>query len=692
MALVDNAWYISSASYTSVTQWAALTTYDAGALRRQLASPASGSERVFTVVVGHVASGASEPTWTTTRGGKTTDATITWQEATGIAALNGDFSNTPKWSNASIKNNAITLGQVITDVAGTIVLICTTAGTAGNGAEPTWAAYTTAGATTADNTVTWTNLGVVGNFNGWKSPHATITNAVAATWGQAGNSFFIGDDHNESTAAAITIAYPGTVTSRNNAYVVDHTVTSPGSANLKTGAAGAGSVATTGASGITVTGSVYIYGLYYSCGSGNNAATLSHGNANNIAILENCTLLLNSTNTGSRISISGGAQGQVETHGCTFLFSNASQSISLGGTNKMVAGQVGGVATPCSIAPSGTVPTTLFNPSVIATSTLIEGADLSGFTSKTLFGVAFNLVTVIVLKDCKLPATVTLSAIAASTANPEIRLINCDSGGNNYRNEQYNGLGTLTTNVSVVRTNGANTGTSYSWKITTQTTPVWASPFWTYPLSVWNLTTGGTSSITIEGIADPRDFSALPKNDDVWFDVEYLGSATSPIGSTTFGTKANNLATGTALTASTQAWDSAATTRANSTAYSLGDIRKVSSNVGRLFLCTTAGTSSGSLPGGYATAVDGDAITDGTAVFKAVWRFNTTVTTGVINLVGPITVWPKVAKPSLNGIYLDPYLSSPSLSVTKSTVVSPGVLNETGGGAAGNSIIGGGVG
>ena len=116
------------------------------------------------------------------------------------------------------------------------------------------------------------------------------------------------------------------------------------------------------------------------------------------------------------------------------------------------------------------------------------------------------------------------------------------------------------------------------------------------------------------------------------------------------------LATGSALTASSAAWD-CATARANSTAYSVGNTIKVSSNTGRLFVCTTAGTSASSLPGGYATAIDGDTITDGGATFKAMWRFKQTITTGTIRWAGLITAYPKVAKASLNGIYLDPLVT-----------------------------------
>ena len=141
MALVDNAFYVDSVGYAAVTPWAALTAVAAGALVRQLATPALNSERVFVCIIAGTTL-ASEPSWTLTRGAKTAEAAgPTWQECTGIAALNGDAVNTPTWTITAtppggVKNTSVTLGQVIKRDNGASYQICTTAGTAGNGAPP----------------------------------------------------------------------------------------------------------------------------------------------------------------------------------------------------------------------------------------------------------------------------------------------------------------------------------------------------------------------------------------------------------------------------------------------------------------------------------------------------------------------------------------------------------------------------
>jgi hypothetical protein len=110
MAFFDTTWYLNSVGWTAVTAWSAGATIAAGTTRRQTA-PAVNSERVFVAIVGGTTAPVTEPTWVITRGGKTTDNTVTWQECTGASAVNGDLTNTPNWT--TVKGLAVTLGQII---------------------------------------------------------------------------------------------------------------------------------------------------------------------------------------------------------------------------------------------------------------------------------------------------------------------------------------------------------------------------------------------------------------------------------------------------------------------------------------------------------------------------------------------------------------------------------------------------
>lgn len=85
-------WYCSSVGWTAVTAWAALTAYNVGDLRRQLAAPSVGNERVFRCTTGGT-SAAAEPAWTLTKGATTTENVGTtnvpvWTEVTGNETYN----------------------------------------------------------------------------------------------------------------------------------------------------------------------------------------------------------------------------------------------------------------------------------------------------------------------------------------------------------------------------------------------------------------------------------------------------------------------------------------------------------------------------------------------------------------------------------------------------------------------------
>ena len=57
--LTGQTWYAKSGGWSAVSAWAATTSYAAGVLRRQLASPTVGNERVFAAVVAGTSGGAN---------------------------------------------------------------------------------------------------------------------------------------------------------------------------------------------------------------------------------------------------------------------------------------------------------------------------------------------------------------------------------------------------------------------------------------------------------------------------------------------------------------------------------------------------------------------------------------------------------------------------------------------------------
>jgi hypothetical protein len=300
-----------------------------GNIVRQTA-PTLGNERIWVCIVAGTTHATTEPTWTTGRGDKVTDNTVTWQEITGLAAFNGDLANTPNWTNGA-KSTQVSQGHVIKDVAGThIFLMTSTTNNAGTGAEPSWNTAAV-GNTTADASVTWTYMGT--SFGAWAAPHKTMVRALNTGWMDSGagvgrQQIFVGHDHAETqSTAAISFPVHGT-NNLNNGNSMDiicvNTAGSvpPVSADLST----AGSITTTGSNAMVVGAGNYrwVYGLTFNCGTSGNL-TLGFNNDNADRHYENCTFVLPS-GTGSSSNMSFSQAGLQKFKNCTFTFSNASHS------------------------------------------------------------------------------------------------------------------------------------------------------------------------------------------------------------------------------------------------------------------------------------------------------------------------------------------------------------------------------
>lgn len=153
--------------------------------------------------------------------------------------------------------------------------------------------------------------------------------------------------------------------------------------------------------------------------------------------------------------------------------------------------------------------------------------------------------------NCKLGASVT---VCTTPTGPFLRaeVINCDSGTTVYRNEIYDYMGTLTSEATIVLTGGS----PVSWKIVTTANVRFEQPFVSFPLTVWNDDTGVSKTLTVQGIWGG---GAVPNNDDIWVEVEYLGSSATPIVSFVNDTKATVLTTGAAQDAGAGTWGGSTT-------------------------------------------------------------------------------------------------------------------------------------
>ena len=603
----------STTGYFAVTKWATGTAKTVGNIVRQTA-PATASERCFICIVAGTTNATTEPTWVTTKGAKTTDNTVTWMECSGNPALNADNGSTPLSSQN--RSGSQVLGNIIQNNAGTFYFICTTAGTTGAG-EPTY--NTTTGATTVDSGCTWTCIGAVSSFTtAWLAPHARIGNLNG--WVPANTGvIYVSSAHAETQAAALAISIGGAAGSNSPVNVV--CVANAGSfppvaANITTGA----TVTTTGNFGITITGTAEYNGIAFSSGSGANAPTFTIGSNTSASFIRirNGSLATPTSGISLRPFL-----GCVELYNTTMAFgSSTGQSCTFSGSTFVWRD------TPSAVSAT-TWPTTLFQnaSSQGCGSMIIEDVDLSGFSGSQIFATNPQSIRA-VFNRCKLPSVVVGSGGHLISLNAGIiDLVNCDTGGATYDSQRIGWYATQSISTTAYVASGASDGTTnYSWNIATSTNLVWSAPFECPCLSIWNSTTGANRTVTLLGAYVG---TALPTNDQIWFDVVYFGTASSTLGTRAVGTKATFLTANSTWSAdSSTDWTQGGSARQNSHSYVLGDAITVSSSggVNRLFICTTLGSSAGSLPGAYATATDGTQVTDGTAVFTAVERFSMALT------------------------------------------------------------------
>ena len=632
-----------SNGYNGVTPWTPTTSHVAGDIVKQKATVTIATERCFVCynsTSGTGQTGAGEPTWVTTRGGQVTDSTVKWQEATGIAALNGDMTNTVNW--ATIKGTAVTLGQVIQNGAGTLIMLCTVAGTAGTGAEPSWPAYTTTGATIGDGGATWVTLGANNKYAIWSSVHSRLVNAYTANWGANGNTFFVAAAHAETQPTAMTATSPGTQALLSVTYCVANSPsqTPPAATDVTTGA----TVSITGNIILRIGGTAAFNGLAFYNGTGPASnQPLAVNNSSTWQRFDNCILAkLGGSVNGGSVTFVG---GYTELWGTSWQPGAAGDGI--------------GSSNPCTVRwfnstfYAGTVHPTNWNaPGGALASLYFQGVDFSANTAGPVFG-SVGITQLITCQDCKVAPGATLFGVPAAQYNfmDAVRTGSAGSAAGVMTRQWYEG--SLATTTSIVRTGGASvSGTAVGWNMTTTANVNFLSAFESFPCAINNTTTGTGVVVTMYGVVNG---SVVPTNNQCWLETEYLGTTGSPLGNFASTSTLNGLGSASPNTAdSTSTWNSAAPARVNGSLYVAG-VSVIAVNVaggGGLFFCTVGGTASGSQPGGYATAIDGGAVTDGAATFRAGCRFSMSATVTPQGQ-GYVNAKVKLAQVSTT-VYIDP--------------------------------------
>lgn len=354
-----------------------------------------------------------------------------------------------------------------------------------------------------------------GNGSSWANAYTTLAAACAA--GASGDRVFVADDHAETQASAMTINIFGFSTTPTRILCVRRVGGSvpPVAADLRKTA----TISTTGANAITIGDYLRygrMYGLNFYCGTGGVTANLT---LNSQLVVDSCTFNLGTTTGLSRIILGGGSGQGLEFVGSTgFGFGNTGQMIQPQGPTYDWRGD----GSPGIVGSN--IPTTLLANYGIQRGR-ISGVDFSNMGSgKTIIGQGANAGST-TLVNCKLDAAVTI------TPNPSqpshiVDVIGCNSSGNAQRNERYMRSATLTTETTIVRTGGASDGTTaYSWKIVAPSENRLDTPFRTFEQELWNDDVGSAKTLTVHIITN----NVTLTDEDIWLEVEYLGSSGAPI-------------------------------------------------------------------------------------------------------------------------------------------------------------------
>lgn len=397
-------------------------------------------------------------------------------------------------------------------------------------------------------TAHYVRSGAAGSNNGtsWANAYTTMTAAIAG--GAAGDTYYVSEDHAESTAGSVALAFNGTSAVPDLVICVNHAGSVPPvSADLRT----TGQITVTGAAVITTTGYAKIYGIIFNNATGSGSNNLNIGGAAAVPVglkLINCQLNVKCTGTGARIVIgtntSGGSgTGYIELFNTTCSFSNASQGLTVNGT-------VYWRNTP-SLIQGATIPTTLISvSSAVSSIVLFEGCDLSALASGHIIVGAVASALKVIFVNCKLGASVTIAATPTIDASI-IDLINCDSAATTNRQERYTYAGTLSTETTVVRSGGANDSVqSMSWKIITTANTNNTFPFETFPIDTWNSKVGQTVNVNLEILND----GVTLQNSDIYLDVYGLTDTTDPLASLISSGPADPLAAGANISSSSASW------------------------------------------------------------------------------------------------------------------------------------------
>lgn len=370
------------------------------------------------------------------------------------------------------------------------------------------------------------------------SPYETLAKA-ANLWNtvvpvmSADENLFVVDDTVDTDTASLTLAFPGTIGAPNK-------VVSIAAADESYSKASVPNLERTSAGDITITGHVYFYGPYIAVGDDlllNGADMHQH--------YEDVTIKL--TGTGSSIQMGNGSGGN------SVEFKNVDVNWSNSGNGIAPVAIINFVWDGGTISFTGSMMTYLFEANSRRGNITVRNVDMSVITTQLVDMSGIDPYTV-VFANCILNSGVTPVGTIGCRAST-FMMVGCDdtTGNNIYRIFKATYWGTVVDSDAIYRTAGASDGvTNISWKMVTNANAVefseplispWFPGFW--------INSTGSKTYTVH-----IDFDSATDLDDdeVWLEIQYLGTAANTQLSLKDDRMADFQATPAAQATSTEGW------------------------------------------------------------------------------------------------------------------------------------------
>lgn len=356
----------------------------------------------------------------------------------------------------------------------------------------------------------------------------------------AGDTIYMANTHAETNPS---LSFAGTATSPTRIISADKTSGAPPTV-VAIGAA------ITSTAGLSVTGTVYCYGVvFFAAGSITLSAGSGSGGAN--SFFASCSFRITAAGVFTITCSSGGLWKDT-----SVKFFDATQTIAV--TRKL--DWIGG-----SVLAGSASPTTMFSTTTgglraanLDFSNCSASLNLTASVTQTGGGELRNITT-----PTNWSGLLNSATRPQNTQTAGVTLINSDYAATNYAYQRWDNFGDVYHETTNVMTGGSSDGTTtLAWKLVSQahaaTFPI--SRLECAELSFWNKTIGVPRTVRLEYLHD--NVTGL-KNDEFWIDVDYLGSGSTPIGTMVSSAKADVLQAGATNSSSAAVWNTSGLSNPN---------------------------------------------------------------------------------------------------------------------------------